>query len=257
MTIEFGPSGIGGVKESPNKLQNYKENGIKAAEIPFTYQVWIKDKESANKIKYAAEKAGVKLSIHAHYWVNLNSVDDEKIKRSKERILKCCKIASWLNIKRVIFHCGYYGKRDKEESYNNIKNAILDIQSKIKEKKYNVKLYPEISGKKNVFGSIKEISNLAKDTNCKFCIDFAHVLARYGDYKIKELKEKFPQKKWHCHFSGIEYNQKGEKKHILTPKKELEKLLSKLPKNKKIRIINESPSPVQDSILSIRVHKSK
>lgn len=256
MDIKFGPAGIGGTKEIPENLERYKKQGIKAAEIPFTYQIWIKDKKTASKIKDYAKKAEIELSIHAPYWINLNSKDRIKKQKSKKRILKCCRVADWMGIKKVVFHCGYYGGMSKEKAYINIKESILDIKENIRENKLNVKLFPEIMGKKNVFGSISEISRLVKETKCSFCIDLAHVLARYGNYKIEKLKKAFPQKNWHCHFSGIEYGEKGEKRHIGTKKKEIKKLLEILPKNKKITIINESPFPVKDSILSIKTLKS-
>ncbi|MBD3247540.1 TIM barrel protein [Candidatus Pacearchaeota archaeon] len=252
MNIKFGPAGVGGVKEIPKRLKEYEKLGIKAAEIPFTYQVWIKDKKTAAKIKDYADKSGVELSIHAPYWINLNSKDKIKKEKSKKRILRCCEVANWLNVKRVVFHCGYYGGMSKEKSYLNIKESILDIKERVKKNKWQVKLCPEIMGKKNVFGSISEISELVKEAKCSFCIDFAHVLARYGNYKVQELKKAFPQKKWHCHFSGIEYGEKGEKRHIKTKKKRIKELLKLLPKNKQITIINESPFPIKDSILSIK-----
>ena len=111
----------------------------------------------------------------------------------------------------------------------------------------------EVMGKKNVFGSIKEISRLVKETRCSFCIDFAHILARYNGYEIEQVKKYFPQKVWHCHFSGIEYGEKGEKHHKRTPEKEIKRLISILPKNKEITIINESPNPIEDSVLSLRL----
>ena len=249
--IRFGPAGIGGVKEAPERLEMYFSNGIKAAEIPFTYQVFIK-KDDAIRIGKIAKRFGIKLSIHAPYFVNLNSAEKEKIEKSKQRILRCCRIGHYLNAKRIVFHCGYYGKMGKEETFQNIKREILEMKKEIKKNRWNVKLCPEIMGKKNVFGSIDEISRLAKETKCGFCIDFAHVLARYGDYNLKEIKKNFPQKSWHCHFSGIEYNEKGERRHKQTSEKEMKKLIPKLPKGKEIVIINESPHPLKDSLLCLK-----
>src|SRR4030043_363206 len=196
MAIKFGPAGIGGLKDAPEILKRYHKYGIKAAEIPFTYQVWIKNKEDANKIKKLSQEFDIELSIHAPYWINLNSAENKKIEESKKRILRCCEVADWLDVKRVVFHCGYYGKMSHEETFENIKQGIIKMLEIIKKNKWDVTLCPEIIGKKNVFGSIEEISRLTKESGCSFCIDFAHVLARYGKYKIEELKKAFPQKHW-------------------------------------------------------------
>ena len=121
---------------------------------------------------------------------------------------------------------------EKERTYCNIKNEILEIQKQIKDKKYTPKLAPETTGKINVFGSIDEIKKLVDETKCSFCIDFAHILARYKRYRFKEVFENFKNSDdLHIHFSGIEYGKKGEKHHKKTSKKELKKLISNLPKN--------------------------
>ncbi len=255
MTIIFGPAGIGRVKDVEETFKEYSEKGIRAAEIPFTYSVFIKDKKTAETVRNAAEKYNIKLSIHAPYWINLNSVEKEKIKASKQRILKCCEIGTYIGVSKVVFHPGYYGKMNKEESYENIKNQILELEKIIKEKKYTPKLAPETTGKLNVFGSIDEIQKLVKDTGCSFCIDFAHILARYKDYHFKEVLEKFVNYgEMHIHFSGIEHGEKGEKSHKRTPEKELKKIISNLPSGKKFTIINESPFPVEDTLLGLRIY---
>ncbi len=253
--INFGVAGLGGVKEAIENLKEYSRLGIKACEIAFTYGVYIKDKKDAQRISEVAEKEDIKLSIHAPYWINLNSEDKEVIENSKKRILKSAEVASWIKARKVVFHCGYYGKIEKNKAFENIKQNILEIMKIIKENKWEVVLCPEIMGKKNVFGSIDEISRLVNETRCGFCIDFAHVIARYGEYEIEAIKKAFPQEEWHCHFSGIEYGKTGEKRHKKTPIEEIKNMINILPKDKRITIINESPFPTEDSVLSIKLYK--
>jgi deoxyribonuclease IV len=254
--VVAGPAGLGPVKEAISNLEKYHKLGLNACEIAFTYGIYIKEKEDAITIGKKAEELGIKLSIHAPYWINLNSTDKKKVEESKKRILDCCKIGTLMKAYRVVFHAGFYSKMTKEETYENIKKQILEMQKIIKKEKYTPKLAPEIMGKVNVFGSIEEIGKLVKETGCSFCIDFAHILARYKSYSFKETESEFQNEKaWHVHFSGIEYGEKGEKNHKKTPEKELKILLSNLPKNKEIVLINESPSPVEDSIKSLEIYR--
>ncbi len=294
MSIKFGPVGIGGVNDAVSNLEKYHKLGLTACEIAFTYGVYIKRKEDAIKIKNAAKKFKITLSIHAPYWINLNSSDKEKVEKSKQRILKCCEIGTYLEATKIVFHPGYYTKIDKEnfakpkfskknfegaksclssdckfretinskfskeKTYENIKREILEIQKEIKRKKYTPKLAPETTGKVNVFGSIDEIFNLSKDTKCSFCIDFAHILAKYKEYKFKEVLDKFKKHKdIHIHFSGIIYGEKGERAHKKTPEEDLKKLILSLPENKKVTIINESPNTLDDSILGLKIYSKK
>ena len=256
MIIKFGPAGLGPVKDAISTLEMYKSAGLKACEIAFTYGVYIKREEDMKKIKAAAEENEIALSIHAPYWINLNSKEKIKIEQSKMRILRCCEVGHKLGATRVVFHCGYYAGIDKEITYQNMKKGIIDIQNEIKKKGWKVKLCPETMGKINVFGSIEEIARLVDETDCGFCIDFAHILARDKKIDFGLINKKFGKhKKWHCHFSGIEYGEKGEKRHLHTERKDWKNLLENLPKDKEIVIINESPDCVEDSVEGLNISR--
>lgn len=252
-TIKFGPAGLGPAKTAFEVLEGYHKKGLRACEIAFTYSVYLKS-EDAEKIGKKAKELEIELSIHAPYFVNLNSDDEKKREATKQRILKCCEIGEKLQASVVVFHPGYYSKNgNKEETYQNIKKGIIEILDEIKKQGWKIKIAPETMGKVNVFGSVEDISNLAKETGCAFCIDFAHILARDKKVDYKKIINSFPQEHWHCHFSGIVYGDKGEKHHKTTLKKEWQELLESLPKNKKITIINESPTMIEDSVEGMNV----
>jgi deoxyribonuclease-4 len=252
--IKFGPAGLGGVKEAVTNLEIYHKLGLRACEVAFTYGIYIKDKADAIKIGKRAKELGIKLSVHAPYWINLNSKDKNKIEQSKQRIIKSCEIGHYLKAYRVVFHPGYYTDIDKQKTYENIKQAIIEIQKEIKNNKWDVKLAPETTGKINVFGSIEEISRLVEETNCSFTLDFAHILAREKKIEWSKIKKLFGKyKSWHVHFSGNEYGEKGEKRHVKTSKEDWNKILKNLPKNKEITLINESPYHVEDSVEGLKL----
>jgi len=254
MKIKFGPAGLGPVKDAVKNLEMFSKLGLKACEIAFTYGVYIKKDEDAVRIRKAAEKYGIKLSIHAPYWINLNSKEPEKIEASKQRILKCCEMGEKLGAYLVVFHPGYYGDMEKEVAYSNIRDRILEMMEEVKTKRWKIKLAPETMGKVNVFGSYEDIARLVEDTGCSFCIDFAHILAREKRIEWKDIKKKFGRfKPWHVHFSGIEYGEKGERNHIKTPEDKLKELIKNLPVGIDIVVINESPCSVEDSVLGLRL----
>jgi len=257
MTIKFGPAGLGPVKTAEEVLENYSKLGLKACEIAFTYGIYIKEKSNALRIGKKAKELGISLSIHAPYYINLNSAEKEKIESSKKRILDCLEVGNLLGAKCVVFHPGFYGKFSKEGTYENIKKQILELEKIRKEKKYSPKLCPETMGKINVFGSAEEISKLSKETGCGFCIDFAHILARDKEVDMNRIVTLFPDKEWHVHFSGIEYGEKGEKNHKKTEEKEMKNLLKGLPSDKEIVIINESPYPMEDSVAGLNIYSKK
>lgn len=255
--IKIGCSGLGGKNEAISNLDSYAKNGIGACELAFTYGVYL-DKESAEKIGEKAKNLGISLSIHAPYYINLNSEDKLKIESSKKRILDCCEIGHYLSAgsKRkvpIVFHAGFYSKMTFEKTFENVKKIIIDLMEEIGKRKLNVELCPEVMGKRNVFGSIEEISRLVKETGCGCCIDFAHILARYDSNNFSLIEEEFGRlDHWHCHFSGIVYGDKGEKNHKQTESREWENLFGFLKKfsDKEIVIISEAPNPADDAIFA-------
>jgi deoxyribonuclease-4 len=262
--IKIGPSGLGGVEESKEVLEGYNKRGFGNCEVLFVQQVYM-NKEQAEKIGKLAKENNIHLSIHAQYFINLNSEEKPKIHASMQRILKCCEIGNYLGAKSIVFHSGFYGKdfakaknkeeknKIEEETFQNIKKRIIEMMEIIKEKRWKVELCPETMGKINVFGSVEEISRLVKETGCSFCIDFAHILARDKKVDYEKIKKLFPEKEWHCHFSGIEYGEKGERNHIDLKKEQWKELLENLPKDKKITIVCESPSRIEDCVEGLEI----
>lgn len=264
--IKIGPSGFGSVKNAEKILKEFNGLGFGNCEVDFTYQVYM-NKEQAENIGKIAKEKKIEISIHAPYFVNLNSDEKQKVHASMQRILKCCEIGHSLGAKSIVFHSGYYGKdfqkaktpeeknKVEEETFQNIKQRIIEMLDTIKEKKWSVKLCPETMGKINVFGSPEEISRMVKETGCSFCIDFAHILAREKKVDYDKIKKLFPQKEWHCHFSGIEYTEKGERNHIDLTKEQWKELFENLPKDKEITIVCESPDRIEDCVEGLKILK--
>ena len=253
--IKFGPASLGPVDDAISNLEYFHKLGFGACEIAFTYSIYIKEQD-AKRIGEAAKNLGIQLSIHAPYFINLNSTENVKVEASKKRILKCLEIGTFLGAKYVVFHPGFYGKDSRDKTYEKIKKEIIELQKIRKEKKYIPKLAPETMGKINVFGSIEEIAQLVRDTGCHACIDFAHILARSnGNYRFEETLKLFKNlDELHIHFSGIEYGEKGERNHKKTPLSAWEDLIKALPENKKIFIVNESPDLIKDSSEGIKIY---
>ena len=238
--------GVAGVSEQ--EIPELVLNNIFAGEVEFVRQIYLTN-EKAKILGQAANWKNFDLSIHAPYFINLNSEKKDIVHASKERILSSCERAHNMGAKNVVFHPGYYGERGKLETYENIKQRILEMQEVITEKKWNVKLCPETMGKINVFGSWEETKELVKQTGCGFCMDFAHMKARnFGDIDFEDYVKKIKKfKHVHCHYSGIHWTDKGEKNHELVDMKEAKELLSLLVKHKvNCTIICESPDSFGD-----------
>lgn len=246
--ILMGSGGTAGLGYDEG-LKKISSLGLTALEVEFTHGVNMSN-ATAKKVGELAKKFNISLSCHAPYFINLASEEKAKVNASKVRILQSCERGFYLGATHVVFHPGFYMKRTKEETYERIKSEVEELLKIVRQKKWNCTLALETTGKHSAFGNLDELLALVKEIKCGLTIDFAHLKARtegkmgYGEMldKVKHFKH------IHSHFSGIEWTPKGERRHLLTPEKEIKELLKEILKRKlDITIINESPDVIGDA----------
>jgi deoxyribonuclease IV len=246
--IKVGPAGSNGLGNLKG-VEKVAEINLDCMEVEFTYGVRMALK-TAGEVGALAKEKGIKLSVHAPYYINLASDEEEKFVASKKRILDSCERAQAMGAQNVTFHAGFYQKRTHEATYQLIKKAVMSLKEDISREHWQVTLCPEVTGKPSQFGSLEELLRLKKETGCGLTVDFSHLYARHqGDIDYSEILDKLP-KKFHAHFSGIEYGDKGERKHIRTAEKFFKPLAKELAgRDLDVTIINESPSPHEDAAM--------
>ncbi len=246
--IKVGPAGSSGLGNLKG-VYKVAQMGLDCMEVEFTYGVRL-DLKTAEEVGALAKEKGIILSVHAPYYINLASNEKDKFLASKKRILDSCERAHVLGAQNVTFHAGFYQTRTAEQTYSLIKKAVIALQKFVARRGWKVTLCPEVTGKPSQFGSLEELLRLKKETGCGITVDFAHLCARQqGNIDYALILKKLPQR-FHAHFSGIEYSDKGERKHIRTTKKNFEPLAKELVKRKlDITLINESPKPYEDAMM--------
>ncbi len=235
-----------------SSLRKIDELGLDGQELEFVRGVTMGE-EKAQEAGKVARELGINLSIHAPYYINLISEERQKVGASKKRILDSCRRGHDLGARSIVFHPGYYQKKSKEESYEGVKREIISMLEVIKQEELDVELCPETTGKKTQFGDIDELLSLMQDTGCSICVDFAHIYARnngvidYADIFRKITSQGI--KRLHCHFSGIEYSEKGERHHLQMTEEFARPLLEEAMKHDiEMVIVNESPDPLKGAL---------
>jgi len=263
LKIRLGPSGIPISCKYNNSIEGVKrvaQIGLNAMEVSYTHGVRM-SLATSKELGEVAKKLDVELSVHVPYYINLASIDEEKIKASKKRILKSLERGHLMNATVAAVHVGYYGK-DKDLANKKIYQGCKEICDEIEHNGWKTLLGIETMGKQKAWGTLDEIIAICKKLkNVIPYIDFAHVYARNGGYiDYKEIFDKLEilkLKKIHSHFSGIKYSLSGagkgnEIRHV--PIKEagpdFKELAKKILKRKlNITIISESPILEMDSLL--------
>jgi len=224
----FGTAGIPSFLKNVSTsqaIETIAQLGLDCFEIELVKSHWL-NSQAAEEINRTAKKHGIKLSLHASYFINLNSPDKGKRLASMERLLSAVRWAEKCGAESVVFHCGYYGQSSPQEAFRQIKSALQEIVSIIKIENSPVILRPETMGRRSQFGTLEEILFLCREVEgLQPCLDFSHIHARegkvnsYAEFQrllLKVKKKLGPEilQHLHLHLAGVLYNEQGEIKHI-------------------------------------------
>lgn len=200
-----------------------REIGLGAYEYQATYGVRV-SKQSALKLKENSHENDVRVSMHGPYYINLSSNKEEVVERSIERLLQSARAAEWMGAYRIVFHPGFYTKQTPTDAMKKLNEAVSDLTERLESA--GIKDYtfaPETTGKKSQLGSLEEIIEICrKHEKFEPTVDFAHLHARdKGLLKSREdygkifglLEDELDIRKIHCHYTHIEFTDKGERKH--------------------------------------------
>lgn len=231
--IKFGPSGnsnaffAAGYSKSQDSAAWVKNAGLDCFEYSFGRGVNMSDAK-ASEIGAAFRSAGVDISVHAPYYINLANPDTDKSENSYGYIIDSAAKVKLLGGNRVIFHPASQGKMQREEAVRLTLDRIKILRDRIYENGLDdVYFCPETMGKLGQIGTIEEITEFCKtDKIFVPAVDFGHINAReqgslktendYYDrisYMIDNLGTE-KMKSFHIHFSKIEYSARGEVRHL-------------------------------------------
>ena len=110
--IYLGPAGIPHASKKRNTIEGIKtvkELGLNAMEVEFVQGVRM-SKDMAKEAGQVAKELGIRLSVHAPYFINLCSDDQEKVEASKKRIIETADRAELMGADAIAIHIAFYEK---------------------------------------------------------------------------------------------------------------------------------------------------
>lgn len=264
--LYFGTAGIPhSTPKSSSEMgvKRIRELGLDCMELAFVRRVSMGEKTAA-KVHKMAQEQRVLLSVHAPYYINLNSADPDKLEDSRQRILAAARVGWMCGARSIVFHPAFYHDDDPRVVMQRVKSHLEELVGILQEEGVGVVLRPETTGKPTQFGSLEEILTLSREIEgVAPCVDFAHIHARTGGHNSYEefaaILEKIRQElgpqaltDMHIHISGIEYGPKGEREHLNLRDSDLHyvELLQAL-KDYDVKglVICESPNLEEDALL--------
>ena len=228
MSASFGPAGNADsfpYKSSAEAPRWLAELGLDAYEYQCGKGVNVKE-DTARKIGAAAVAAGIRLSLHAPYFINLANPDPESLQKTIGYITAACQVADWMGAGRVIIHSGALMKRTRREALDIAIPSLKAVIAACDEAGYgHIALCPETMGKINQLGDLDEVLALCTlDGRLVPCIDFGHLYARSlgaedGAEAFARMLDRVEAAlgreraaRFHSHFSHIEFTPNGGEK---------------------------------------------
>lgn len=231
--IRFGPSGNSkrfydeGHESTVDAPKWCTDMGLNAYEYSFGRGINISD-EKANSIGLLGNQWGLKVSVHAPYYINFANPDDAMADKSFGYLFRSAQKVQMFFGDRVVFHTSSVGKMKRQEAFELTKKRMEVFLRRLSHSNYtDVWFCPETMGKINQIGDYEEVAELVSMADCLLpTVDFGHQNARtLGGLKTEEDYEHIithlidkvgyeRTKKMHVHFSKIEYSQGGEVKHL-------------------------------------------
>ena len=108
---------------TPGGILHSAALGLGALELAWVQSVRVSD-ETCATIKRTAQEAGVALSVHAPYYINLNAQTKDLLKGSIARLLAAARAGYKAGATDIIFHPGSYMKHDPEKVYPIVRKRL-------------------------------------------------------------------------------------------------------------------------------------
>ncbi len=230
---EFTFGTVGAPISTPKKpggsigaIQTLSSMGLHAFELGWVQSVRVSE-ETCLAIKKEAETNQVVLSVHAPYFINLNSSEEEWPK-SRKRLMDAAYFGNLAGATDIIFHPGSYFGASAADVLRIAIPRLADCITDLRSQHNPVILRPETMGKSALLGSFEDVLEMSKSIKGVLpCLDFAHLHARPGNGSVNSVSEwksmiEIYQKSLgdeslhalHIHLSGIAYSEKGERNHL-------------------------------------------
>ena len=230
MSAKFGPAGncVSFSKEHKSSVAAPRwvaEFGLDCYEYQCGKGLHVGER-TARAVGEQAHLAGIALSVHAPYFINLANPDAQALQKTVDYITGTCLVARQMGAGRIVIHSGALMKQSRAQALFIAMQSLRQVLVACDEQGFgDIALCPETMGKINQLGDLDEVLQLCTvDERLIPCIDFGHLYARSrgaddGAEAAGRMLDRVEQvlgadraSGFHSHFSHIEFTVNGGEK---------------------------------------------
>lgn len=262
--IRLGPAGVPlsckgrTIRDGIEDIHNL---GLQSMEIQLVRGKAIKELEDFEELGEIAKSLNIHMAIHGPYYMDLLGKKEE-VERGLELLDFAGEVGTKIGARKVITHIGMYRDLDSNEAIEKLIPILRKVRDSYFRKRYSTRLAIEVAGKRELFGSVREIIEIChRVKGIELVINWPHLHARGNRWLndresfrrvFKFVEDSLGKGEIYSHFSGVEFDKDGNERHYSPIKKgelKFEYLAEVILENEyDVNIISDSPLMEHDAM---------
>ena len=229
--LRYGPAGIPLSCKGRNirdGIEDIHALGLHCMEIQLVRGKYVDELDDFEELGAIAQSLDIHMGIHAPYYMDF--LGNGYMRNKSIKFLEFAgEVGNMIGARRIVTHIGPYNGISSKDAIDRLVPIFQQMRNHYLEKGYTSQICFELAGKHDLFGSIREITELCRRVKGTApCINWPHLHAR-GNRWLNDresfkrvfdyLQASLGLTKFYTHFSGVEFDIEGNERHYSPIKK--------------------------------------
>ncbi len=229
--IRLGPAGVPLSCKGRNLhdgIDDVHALGLHAMEIQLVRGPATDELEDFPELGDIARTLDIEMGVHTPYYMDLLGSDYMR-ERTLDFIIFAGEAGTELNAKYLVTHIGPYHDLTSREAMEELVSCFRELRNEFYHRRFSPKLAVELTGRRDIFGSLREVTELCQRVHgLAPVINWPHLHARGNrwltdreSFKLvfEHFQDKLGLKHFYTHYSGVEFDTDGQERHYAPVKK--------------------------------------
>ena len=229
--IRFGPAGIPlscKGRTIRDGIEDIHALGLHAMEIQLVRGKAVNEVDDFEELGEIAHSLDIYMAIHAPYYMDF--LGNGYMRNKSSKFLQFAgEIGTRIGARTIVTHIGPYHDHSSREAIEALVPMFRKLRNYYLQHNYRPRIGVELSGRPDLFGTLREITELCQRVRGLVpIINWPHLHARGNRWlndreSFKKVFDFFETnlrlQKFYCHFSGVEFDIDGNERHYAPVKK--------------------------------------